>query len=143
MTGDYLAAAVSVLLGSSEVIAVAGRRVYIFEKPSIGQRGGKSPSVVLSHVSETPVRVLEGQVSKSARINALCWALRFSDAVAVANAVKGALNDYKGAPLEDSPPVRFWVVGSQQMLSQSGDPGDTKGAQAYAISIDFMAKDTV
>ncbi len=139
--GDYLGKARAVLLSDSSVQSLVGRRVYLFERGRSKGDSGNQPAIVISHVSETSERTLDGYATRQGRVSVVCWALKYSAAIAVSKQVSNALNDYQGIPIEGKKPVRFWLDNATHLINDGGDVGNTGGKQAFAISMDFMVKE--
>ena len=80
------------LLAQAAVTDLIARRLY----PMILPQPPTLPAVTYSRVSRSTVRDLTGMAYRVSRFQFSCWAEKYGDAKAVAQAVRQALEDYVG-----------------------------------------------
>lgn len=109
------------LAGHSAVIAACGGRVYPLQIP----QGKLLPAVVYQRVTTSPDTTLQGYQSESVTVMVNSFALKFSDAKALAKAVRAAM---AGAPLK------------AEFLSERDIINDSNGTSVFCVSAEFKCQ---
>lgn len=111
------------LAGNAAIIAVCGGRVYPLQIP----QGKLLPAVVYQRVATSPDTTLQGYQSESVTIMVNSFALKFSDAKALAKAVRAAM---AGAAIK------------AKFLNEQDIINDSNGTSVFCVSAEFACQQT-
>lgn len=124
MAITYIEEAVQTALsGNSSVMEACGGRVYPLQIP----QGKKLPAVVYQRVSTSPDTTLQGYQSESVTVMVNSFALKFSEAKALAKAVRSAM---AGAPLK------------ADFLDEQDIINDSNGTSVFCVTAEFKCQQT-
>lgn len=113
------------LLANPNIMALIAGRLY----PMVLPQPPTLPAVTYSRVSRSAVRDLTGVAYWISRFQFSCWAKKYGDAKAVAQAVRQALEDYVGTM------GQFRIIGSASVNEIDLSQPDTG---LYHVPVDVL-----
>jgi len=116
----------SILNGSAAVTALVGSRIYAGK----AAQNATDPCIVYSRISSERDHAMSADTGlASARMQISCFGRHYSEAMDVAEAVRGALQDYSGAA--GSVTIQRSFVANERFL------GYDESSRTYHVAIEF------